>query len=90
LEVLRILTSQAAISLENARLYQQLKEYSRTLERTVEEKTQELQQEIRDRELAEAELKASEAELRALFGALTDVILVLDNQGYYQKSHLQL
>ena len=85
LEVLRILTSQAAIWLENARLYEQLKEYSRTLERKVEERTQELQQEIRDRELAEAELKASEAELRALFGALTDVILVLDNQGYYQK-----
>jgi PAS domain S-box-containing protein len=34
---------------------------------------------------AEMALKASEAELRALFAAMTDVILVLDSEGRYQK-----
>lgn len=40
---LQILTSQISISLENARLYQQLEEYSRNLERKVEERTAELE-----------------------------------------------
>ncbi|WP_445174450.1 AAA family ATPase [Microcoleus sp.] len=58
LEVLRVLCSQAAISLENARLYatlseatdnlkqanEQLEDYSRTLEHKVEERTQELKE----------------------------------------------
>ncbi|MEG4105396.1 AAA family ATPase [Microcoleus sp. S13_C5] len=58
LEVLTVLCSQAAISLENARLYanlseatdnlkqanEQLEDYSRTLEHKVEERTQELQE----------------------------------------------
>ncbi len=43
LSVLRILTSQAAISLENARLYEQLENYSRTLEIKVKERTEELE-----------------------------------------------
>lgn len=37
------------------------------------------------RKVAEAKLQASEAELRALFAAMTDVILVLDAQGRYLK-----
>ncbi len=43
-EVLRILSAQAAISIENCRLYEQLEGYSRTLEQKVEIRTQELQQ----------------------------------------------
>ncbi len=42
LEVLHILSSQAAISLENARLYNRLAGYSRTLESKVAERTREL------------------------------------------------
>ncbi|MBD2213668.1 AAA family ATPase [Nostoc linckia FACHB-104] len=60
LEVLQLLSSQAAISIENARLYHDLEEYNRTLEVRVEERTLELQgknlqlqQEIRDRQRAE-------------------------------------
>ncbi|MBD1849460.1 AAA family ATPase [Leptolyngbya sp. ST-U4] len=66
-EVLQLLSSQAAISLENARLYQdlaaantdlkrsheQLENYSKTLEMKVEERTLQLQQEVRDRQQAE-------------------------------------
>ena len=43
LEILQVLMGQAAISLENAQLYEQLKNYSRTLESRIEERTQELQ-----------------------------------------------
>ncbi|WP_206602847.1 GAF domain-containing hybrid sensor histidine kinase/response regulator [Leptolyngbya ohadii] len=66
-EVLQLLSSQAAISIENARLYQdlavantdlkrsheQLEDYSKTLEAKVEERTVQLQQEVRDRQRAE-------------------------------------
>ncbi len=41
-EILRILAAQAVISLENAYLYEQLQEYSRTLEQKVKERTAEL------------------------------------------------
>ncbi len=41
-QVLTLLSSQAAVSIENARLYDQLAEYSRTLETKVEERTREL------------------------------------------------
>ncbi|MTJ07700.1 MULTISPECIES: hybrid sensor histidine kinase/response regulator [unclassified Anabaena] len=50
-EVLQMITSQAAISLENAQLYKQLHDYSQTLELKVEERTQALQQ---AKELADA------------------------------------
>lgn len=44
LEVLQLLSSQAAISIENARLYNELEEYNRTLAAKVEERTLELQE----------------------------------------------
>jgi PAS domain S-box-containing protein len=53
-EVLNSLCSQAAISLENSHLYQQLANYSKTLEQQVEERTQTLRtSEARYRTLAE-------------------------------------
>lgn len=57
LEMLRLMCSQAAISLENARLYEQVEDYSRTLEEKVSTRTRELEranQELR-REVAERE-----------------------------------
>jgi predicted ATPase/signal transduction histidine kinase/CheY-like chemotaxis protein len=42
LEVLNLLSGQAAISIDNARLYRNLAEYNRTLETKVEERTTEL------------------------------------------------
>ncbi|MBE9209524.1 AAA family ATPase [Nostoc sp. LEGE 06077] len=60
LEILQLLSSQAAISLDNARLYHDLAEYNRTLETKVKERTLELQarnlqlqQEIQERQKAE-------------------------------------
>ncbi|MBE9041192.1 PAS domain S-box protein [Oscillatoriales cyanobacterium LEGE 11467] len=40
---------------------------------------------ISDRALAELELRASEAELRALLAAMTDLIFILDDRGYFIK-----
>ncbi|WP_375504866.1 AAA-like domain-containing protein [uncultured Nostoc sp.] len=56
IEVLRILSAQAAISIENARLYGQLEDYNRNLEMRVDERTQELSQTLEI-------LKATQAEL---------------------------
>ncbi|MBD3887485.1 GAF domain-containing protein [Phormidium tenue FACHB-886] len=81
LQVLKLLMAQAAISLENARLYEQLADYTETLERKVEERTQSLQQEIAERQQTEAALQASEAELRALVSAIPDPLFVLTAEG---------
>jgi hypothetical protein len=56
IEVLKILSAQAAISIENSRFYEQLQNYSRTLEQKVSERTQELSQTLEI-------LKATQAEL---------------------------
>lgn len=75
-EILRILSAQAAISIENSRLYAQLADYSHTLEQKVEERTQELQeknQELGDTlqklQLTQAQIIAQEK--LASLGALT-------------------
>ena len=53
----------------------------RQLQKELESQNQRLAGEIRDRVTAEAALQASEAELRALFAAMDDLILVFDRQG---------
>lgn len=60
---------------------EQLENYSHELE----EQAQVLQQEIEDRITAESAQAKSEAELRALFAAMTELIFVLDAQGKYLK-----
>ncbi|MGD2117909.1 MAG: diguanylate cyclase [Chromatiales bacterium] len=43
-EIIRLLTAQAAVAIENARLYEQVQDYSRTLEQKVAERTDRLEQ----------------------------------------------
>jgi PAS domain S-box-containing protein len=81
LQVLKLLIAQAAISLDNARLYEQLEDYAETLERKVEEKTQALQQEIAERQQTEAALRQSEANYRNLLQTANSVIIRYDTQG---------
>ena len=64
LEILKLLLTQAAISLENAHLYEQLKDYSRTLESRIESRTQELHQEVKERERALHELQQAQIALQ--------------------------
>jgi signal transduction histidine kinase len=75
-EVLRILSAQAAISIENSRLYQQLEDYSRTLEQKVKARTQQLQEKNQDLASLLQKLKATQAQIiaqekLASLGALT-------------------
>ncbi len=81
LSITQLLCSQAAISLQNARLYEELENYSQTLEVKVEDRTQKLQQEILERTLLEQKLHASESKMRAVFEAMTDIVLILDAEG---------
>ena len=81
LQVLKLLIAQAAISLENAQLYEQLADYAETLERKVEEQTQALQQEIAERQQTEAALRQSEANYRNLLQTANSVIICYDMQG---------
>jgi PAS domain S-box-containing protein len=77
LRVLKLLIAQAAISLENARLYQQLENYADTLERRVEERTQALQQEISDRQRTEEALLESEQLLNLFFSQSLDGFFIM-------------
>lgn len=66
------------MSLQLDRSQQELGQYSRTLEEQVDRRTEELQQEIRDRQLLEEKLRSSEAQVRAFFDAMIDIVLMID------------
>ncbi|MDF5715368.1 MAG: ATP-binding protein [Rhizonema sp. NSF051] len=75
-EILKILSAQAAISIENSRLYEQLEDSNRTLEHKVEARTEELQQKNQDLATLLQKLKATQAQIiaqekLASLGALT-------------------
>ncbi|MGC9503897.1 adenylate/guanylate cyclase domain-containing protein [Baaleninema sp.] len=77
---------------ERKRAEEALQQANEELETRVEERTAALKQsndrlmlEIGERQRVEAALRKSEAELRALFSAMTDVITVFDAQGRFVK-----
>ncbi|MEH2465366.1 trifunctional serine/threonine-protein kinase/ATP-binding protein/sensor histidine kinase [Nostoc sp.] len=63
IEILQLLVSQAAISVENARLYQKTENYSYTLEAEVEHKTQALNQKAQDLEQTLKKLQQTQGQL---------------------------
>ncbi len=63
-EVLKILTGQIVISIENARLYRSLEEYNRTLELKVEKRTAEISQKNEQLNIQKEELRATLANLK--------------------------
>ncbi|WP_026098450.1 trifunctional serine/threonine-protein kinase/ATP-binding protein/sensor histidine kinase [Kamptonema formosum] len=60
LEVLQLLSSQIAISIENAQLYANLREFNQNLEQLVEERTQELSQTLENLKATQKKLVDSE------------------------------
>ena len=75
-QLLRHLSSQAAISMENARLYGELEEYSHTLEEKVQERTRELRSknvelEQKNEEILKAQDQLIVQEKMATLGTLT-------------------
>lgn len=77
---------------ERKHAVQELQRAKADLENKVSERTQTLQElndrlvtEIAERRRIEGALRTSEAELRALFAAMTDYIAVFDAQGRYRK-----
>ncbi|MBV9389663.1 MAG: AAA family ATPase [Chroococcidiopsidaceae cyanobacterium CP_BM_ER_R8_30] len=83
-QVLHLLSTQAAIAIENAKLYSKLREaeqlltnYNRTLEQQVAERTAALQQ-------SEASLRHREQELRLIANAIPALISYVDANRRYQ------
>ncbi|EAZ89675.1 GAF domain-containing sensor histidine kinase [Crocosphaera chwakensis] len=75
-EIVKILSSSAAVSIENSRLYEQLEDYSKTLEKKVQLRTQELQDKNQQLNVTLAKLKATQNQIiaqekLASLGALT-------------------
>lgn len=72
---------------ELASLYHKLQDFNQNLEQLVkirtkelEKKNQQLQQEIYERQLIEEKLQTSEEKMRAVFEAMTDIVLVIDRK----------
>ncbi len=59
----------------------QLEQYSHLQEEIVAERTRDLQKEIEERKLLGEKLQTSDMKMRALFEAMTDVVLVVDRAG---------
>lgn len=69
---------QTAINLERIYLSEQLANHFRDLEVELEKKNQELNREVAERQLLERKLISSENKMRAVFEAMTDIILIID------------
>ncbi len=80
LEGLKLLCVQAAIAIENSHLYQQLEQYSQTLEQKVHERTQELESVNAQLQRSLKALQASEAKYRQIVETANEGIWLLDSE----------
>jgi len=70
---------------EEKRVEHELARYKDTLEVLVGERTQQLQDEVSEHVRTRHALVQSEARLRAIFGALPDLVFLLDEDGRYRE-----
>ncbi|MBE9129678.1 PAS domain S-box protein, partial [Coleofasciculus sp. LEGE 07081] len=73
----------AALSAQLHDFNQQLEQVVKTRTGELEEKNQQLQQEVKERQLLEQKLRTSEGKMRAVFEAMTDIVLTLDATGQH-------
>lgn len=90
IETLKLLTSQTAASIENAMMYNSIKEMNEKLESTVKERTKELEvtvkmlmEEAEERKAVKEALLQSESRLRTLINNTSDYITFMDAEGRY-------
>jgi GAF domain-containing protein/DNA-binding response OmpR family regulator len=81
LRALRLIAEQAALAVENARLYQEIHAAKQNLEAEIATRTTELREANNRLEAEVAERGRAEAEIRALLAAMTDLVFVLDATG---------
>ncbi|MBE9039500.1 PAS domain S-box protein [Oscillatoriales cyanobacterium LEGE 11467] len=82
LQSVQFLCDGGATALGKARKYEEEKKRTRRLEAKVASTQEALQQERRERQLVEEKLLSSEGKMRAIFEAMTDIVLVLDVRGH--------
>jgi len=85
-EDLRLLTaiaSQAALAVQNARLYQSLRDLNRTLEDQVRDRTLDLLDSYENLDRQASALADSESLMGAMLDALPDVVMLLDGSGRF-------
>jgi PAS domain S-box-containing protein len=83
LEVLKLLTAQVSISIENAELYTDLQAYSQELQiknTQLQQTNQKLEAEIADRKQVEAALRLSEERFRLAIDRIPDTFVIYDAQ----------
>lgn len=90
IEILKMLTSHTATSIENATMYNSIKEMNEKLESIVLERTKELEitvnklkEEVEERKIVEEALLESESRLRTLINNTSDCITFKDEMGRY-------
>ncbi len=76
--LIQLLINQAAISIKNMQLYQQIAVISEVGEHIFQVIPEDLKQEIQKRQLFEQRLQSSEAKLRSYFAAMREIVLVVD------------
>ena len=82
LEIVQLISSQAAISIEKARLYEDMEAQVRERTRALSDANRRLKAEINERIRAEKELRLSEERYRAVFENTGTAMMLVDPDGY--------
>ena len=82
LEVVKLIAGQAAVSIENARLYENMEALVEERTHALSEANKLLQEEIEERARAEEALRLSEERYRTVFESTGTAMAVIDENGY--------
>ena len=82
LQAIEFLCDGGAVALKNAREYAREQKHAEELQARLAQSDEILQQERHERQLVEEQLLSSESKMRAIFEAMTDIVLILDVRGH--------